>query len=203
MVIYSKGGCAILLLVLCVVITCPTNALVVSPPVSFASSGPLALMTRGHRQPHIVAFRTNGFHHDQATIRYQASASSSSSSLALYPDIDPTTFLLSSVDGTESTTALETLAVGLGYLLGAASILLYTPIAVRILRTKSADGLTVSTWWLKLTSYTCTDVSLKCVCTVNIAAISRLQSNLFLHFNVGDRCTISRMDFQLQPSARQ
>ncbi len=53
---------------------------------------------------------------------------------------------------------LKSIATGLGYLLGAASILLYTPIAIRVLRTKSADGLAISTWWLKLTSYTCTDV---------------------------------------------
>ena len=53
---------------------------------------------------------------------------------------------------------LKLIATGLGYLLGAASILLYTPIAIRVLRTKSADGLAISTWWLKLTSYTCTDV---------------------------------------------
>ena len=49
------------------------------------------------------------------------------------------------------------LAQGLGYLVGAGSFLLYTPIAVRILRQKTADGLTTSTWWLKLTSYTCSD----------------------------------------------
>ena len=53
---------------------------------------------------------------------------------------------------------LKSIATGLGYLVGAASIILYTPIAVRVLRTKSAEGLTISTWWLKLTSYTCTDV---------------------------------------------
>mmetsp|Transcript_11782 Transcript_11782/g.24059 ORF Transcript_11782/g.24059 Transcript_11782/m.24059 type:complete len:344 (+) Transcript_11782:47-1078(+) len=56
------------------------------------------------------------------------------------------------------TSSLKHLAETLGYLLGGASLLLYTPIAVRVLRQKSADGLTLSTWWLKLTSYTCTDV---------------------------------------------
>jgi mannose-P-dolichol utilization defect protein 1 len=54
--------------------------------------------------------------------------------------------------------ALKSIATGMGYLVGTASVLLYTPIAIRILRRKSADGLTISTWWLKLTSYTCTDV---------------------------------------------
>jgi mannose-P-dolichol utilization defect protein 1 len=48
------------------------------------------------------------------------------------------------------------LAKGLGYLVGTGAVLLYTPIAVRIFRQKSADGLALSTWWLKLTSYTCT-----------------------------------------------
>jgi len=47
-------------------------------------------------------------------------------------------------------------AEGLGYLVGAGSFLLYTPIAVRIVRQSSADGLTMSTWWIKLISYTCT-----------------------------------------------
>ncbi|KAL7544761.1 hypothetical protein ACHAWF_008119 [Thalassiosira exigua] len=54
----------------------------------------------------------------------------------------------------ESDMALDALAEGLGYLVGAASVLLYAPIAVRVLRTGSARGLTASTWWLKLTSYT-------------------------------------------------
>lgn len=89
-----------------------------------------------------------------------------SSTLALFPaDLasDPITtvgtdaLLLTSSGGDDIT---KTLAEGLGYLIGAASVLLYTPIAVRIIRKKTADGLTVSTWWLKLTSLTCTDVSI-------------------------------------------
>lgn len=82
-----------------------------------------------------------------------------SSSLSLFPS-DTTSLLLSSssVVDNDNATALKSLAEALGYLIGAASLLLYTPIAVRILRTKSADGLAVSTWWLKLTSFTCTDV---------------------------------------------
>jgi len=47
------------------------------------------------------------------------------------------------------------IAQGLGYLVGTGAVLLYTPIAVRIVRQESADGLTLSTWWLKLVSYTC------------------------------------------------
>lgn len=53
---------------------------------------------------------------------------------------------------------IKSVATGLGYLIGAASVLLYTPIAIRIIRTKSADGLSITTFWLKLVSYTCTDV---------------------------------------------
>jgi len=50
------------------------------------------------------------------------------------------------------------LATGLSYLVGAGSLLLYTPIAFRTIRTGSAKGLTLSTWWLKLASYTASDV---------------------------------------------
>jgi mannose-P-dolichol utilization defect protein 1 len=50
------------------------------------------------------------------------------------------------------------IAKGLGYLIGAGSLLLYAPIALRVVRTKDANGLTLSTWWLKLLSYTCSDV---------------------------------------------
>ena len=49
-------------------------------------------------------------------------------------------------------------ARGLGYLVGAGSLLLYTPIAIRVYRQQDASGLTLSTWWLKLASYTCTIV---------------------------------------------
>ena len=52
----------------------------------------------------------------------------------------------------------DLLARGLGYLVGAGSLLLYTPIAVKVLRQGHADGLTLSTWWLKLWSYTFADV---------------------------------------------
>ena len=50
------------------------------------------------------------------------------------------------------------LATALGYLIGAGSLLLYTPIAVRVVRQKSANGLALSTWWLKLGSYLCSDI---------------------------------------------
>ena len=50
------------------------------------------------------------------------------------------------------------LATSLGYLIGLGSLLLYTPIAVRVVRQKSANGLALSTWWLKLGSYLCSDI---------------------------------------------
>lgn len=50
------------------------------------------------------------------------------------------------------------LANALGYVLGFGSLMLYTPIAVRVFRQESADGLAISTWWLKLGSYTCSDI---------------------------------------------
>lgn len=56
------------------------------------------------------------------------------------------------------TTDSEALATALGYLIGAGSLALYTPILLRVFRQKSARGLTLSTWWLKLSSYACSDV---------------------------------------------
>lgn len=50
------------------------------------------------------------------------------------------------------------LATGLSYLVGAGSLLLYTPIAIRTVRKGRADGLTLSTWWLKLASYSASDI---------------------------------------------
>uniref|UniRef100_A0A7S2EU39 Mannose-P-dolichol utilization defect 1 protein homolog n=1 Tax=Trieres chinensis TaxID=1514140 RepID=A0A7S2EU39_TRICV len=63
-----------------------------------------------------------------------------------------------SVTRSLSVTDANSLAVNLGYLVAAGSLLLYTPIAVRVARQGSANGLTISTWWLKLSSYTCSDV---------------------------------------------
>ena len=57
-----------------------------------------------------------------------------------------------------ATLAADDVANALGYLVGAGSLLLYTPIALRIVRTSSAEGLTLSTWWLKLVAYTCSDL---------------------------------------------
>lgn len=54
--------------------------------------------------------------------------------------------------------ATSVIAQGLGYVIGAGSLLLYTPIAIRVCRQRDASGLTLSTWWLKLISYTCSDV---------------------------------------------
>lgn len=49
-------------------------------------------------------------------------------------------------------------ARGLGYLIGIGSLMLYTPIAIRVCRQKHADGLVLSTWWLKLSSYLLSDI---------------------------------------------
>jgi len=73
-----------------------------------------------------------------------SSASSSSSSLSF-----------SELALTAPSIDASSIAEGLGYLVGTGSLLLYTPIAVRVVRQGSADGLTISTWWLKLSSYTC------------------------------------------------
>jgi len=50
------------------------------------------------------------------------------------------------------------IAQGLGYVVAAGSLSLYTPIAFRVQRQKSADGLTLSTWWIKMASYSCSGV---------------------------------------------
>jgi len=52
----------------------------------------------------------------------------------------------------------DVLAKGLGYLVGFGSIMLYTPIAIRLCRQKHADGLVMSTWWLKVFSYLLSDM---------------------------------------------
>ena len=57
-----------------------------------------------------------------------------------------------------SSTQQEVLARLLGYLVGFGSILLYTPIAIRVVLQKHANGLVMSTWWLKLTSYLLNDI---------------------------------------------
>jgi len=53
---------------------------------------------------------------------------------------------------------LLAIANTLGYLMGIGSLMLYTPIAIRLYRQKNADGTTVSTWVMKVISYTCNDL---------------------------------------------
>ena len=75
--------------------------------------------------------------------------------------VDPltsTATMLSAASETDPTEATKGLAMALGYVVGLGSLLLYTPIAVRLWRQQSAAGLADSTWWLKLSSYTCNDV---------------------------------------------
>ena len=62
-----------------------------------------------------------------------------------------------STSGADSDSA-AVIATALGYLIGTGSLLLYTPIAVRVWRNRNADGLALSTWWLKLASYASSDV---------------------------------------------
>jgi len=72
---------------------------------------------------------------------------------------EPTSFdNLAALDPESTTAAFLSLATQLGYAVGAGSVMLYTPIAVRLLRQKSAEGLTIATWVCKLASFTCTDV---------------------------------------------
>jgi len=49
-------------------------------------------------------------------------------------------------------------AAGLGYLIGAGSVLLYTPMIYRVASRQSAAGLSPSTWLLKLGCYFTTDL---------------------------------------------
>ena len=140
------------------------DALFISPSVMIPSQArELANNQQRFRSsaPHSSTF------HARQHIKYHPVGASSSSSLFIFPSEGSSSLLLSSsttylsnsiIDDGDATTALKSVAETLGYLIGAASILLYTPIAIRIIRTKSADGLTISTWWLKLTSFTCTDV---------------------------------------------
>lgn len=111
---------------------------------------------------HSVALKPPNFNsiHAYPTANYKLTVSHHSRALvaplhAVPPNISDISPLLLSFN---NEVVLKSIATGLGYLLGAISIVLYTPIAIRVLRTKSADGLAISTWWLKLTSYTCTDV---------------------------------------------
>ena len=61
-------------------------------------------------------------------------------------------------DETADTSTLFAIANALGYLMGLGSLMLYTPIAIRLYRQKSADGTTLSTWMMKVASYTCNDL---------------------------------------------
>jgi len=66
--------------------------------------------------------------------------------------------LKDSVPSLGAATDSSTIAQFLGYTVAVGSFSLYTPIAFRVLKQKRADGLTLSTWWLKIASYTCSDI---------------------------------------------
>jgi mannose-P-dolichol utilization defect protein 1 len=53
-----------------------------------------------------------------------------------------------------SHTLLQTLASLLGMVMGAGSLLLYSPIVLRLVRTRSAEGMALSTWALQLFGFT-------------------------------------------------
>lgn len=118
--------------------------LCIQPSIALLVSSPSVTIS-----PHTYRL---GFRTSTSIVDHQRVATKTSLS-SLYPDA--TSILLSS---NNDEIVLKSLAEVLGYIIGAASVLLYTPIAVRIIRTKSANGLAVSTWWLKLTSFTCTDI---------------------------------------------
>jgi len=65
---------------------------------------------------------------------------------------------MAEVPSSSSSSSSTWLANALGYLIGLGSLMLYTPIAVRLVRQKTAQGTTLSTWMMKLSSYTCTDL---------------------------------------------
>jgi len=120
---------------------------VVGARQSAISSRPSSLGSRSNA-PISSPFRNrDGIHHPRRASSY----------LSLSPTYAASILLSSGVDD-DGGAALKSIAEALGYLIGAGSLLLYTPIAVRVLRTKSADGLAASTWWFKLTSFTCTDI---------------------------------------------
>ena len=45
------------------------------------------------------------------------------------------------------------IATGIGYVIGAGSVLLYTPMIYRVIRRRSADGLSATTWLMKFMCY--------------------------------------------------
>eukprot|EP00956_Cyclotella_meneghiniana_P004562 scaffold5629_cov48-Cyclotella_meneghiniana.AAC.3 len=108
--------------------------------------------------------------HQSSRIHYHTSISSLSS-LNIDSYFDSTVSLTTSSSHLHSSSLLidtallqqfdnsnTSLATTLGYIVGIASLLLYTPIVIRILRTQSASGLALSTWYCKVLSFTCTDV---------------------------------------------
>lgn len=115
-------------------------ALIVAPAsLSHAFVTPASLSVRhNHQQDFAFASKIQ-----PATIRY----------FSPLPLIDESSSLLLCSDVSDSNPIAQTV----GYLVGVGSFLLYTPIAVRLLRTKSAEGLTISTWWMKVTAFTCLD----------------------------------------------
>lgn len=59
---------------------------------------------------------------------------------------------------TRMTPSTTWFANALGYLIGAGSLLLYTPMVIRLYRQRKAEETTLSTWMMKVASYLCTDL---------------------------------------------
>ena len=50
----------------------------------------------------------------------------------------------------------QTASIAVGWLITLGSLLLYTPMIFRVLRKRSAVGLSNTTWWMKFSSYSAT-----------------------------------------------
>mmetsp|Transcript_58687 Transcript_58687/g.143525 ORF Transcript_58687/g.143525 Transcript_58687/m.143525 type:complete len:535 (+) Transcript_58687:223-1827(+) len=93
--------------------------------------------------------RTTGL--SSSSFFFDGLALSSSSSVALPPPIPSAA--TAAITGATTPVIMATL---LGYAVGFLSLILYTPIAVRIWKQQHADGLSETTWWFKFASYTTT-----------------------------------------------
>jgi len=117
------------------------------PPSILSSSLIWEQIDRRRNNPHPL------LHRSATTCQRRIRTSSRQSTLLHLHFQDATDLLLTMSDDGKSI-----LATSLGYLIGLGSLLLYTPIAYRVYRQGSANGLAQSTWWLKVGSYTCSDI---------------------------------------------
>jgi mannose-P-dolichol utilization defect protein 1 len=111
--------------------------------IAFAPPQPSSASTTATKNRFSKDLATNPLHRLMSNDETNAASLSLSSST--------TTALSMQMDG-------NLIAETLGYAVGAASLFLYTPIALRVVRQQSADGLSLSTWWFKLSAFTCSDL---------------------------------------------